>query len=171
MRNAMLRALIGAAAVLFAAAGVVPAQAAGGSSLTGTAAGTYTGAMTISPGVRSVKLNATLAGLSGNTAGQSAGTVNCTFNGTTTADSTLVAEDGDGTGSCTGGSIVVGTISITCTITWKRVGPIELVTVSCTFTTAGAMWTGSGAGTFLWTPTDSGVNSFQLTGTAAQGGS
>jgi hypothetical protein len=170
MRKLLLRSV--AVPLLVASVGLVqPAHAfTGGSTLSGQADGTYSPPMTPAAGVRSVTLKGTFAGLSGTQATQSAGAVPCSLAGTTTSDSTLVQENGNGSGTCGGGLIVPATspIGVNCTFSWARVALEEVLTLTCTFTIGSNTFVATGSGAFLWVPKDQGVSTFELIGTTAQ---
>jgi hypothetical protein len=103
--------------------------------------------------------------------GTSAGLYNCNFNGTSTAPETIAVGQAALNGICAGPT-GVGSTSISCSITWTRVGPIVFWTWTCSITTSGPLGSGSGnntaAGIALITPTSPSdtVVSYALTGTA-----
>jgi hypothetical protein len=103
----------------------------GQNSAYGAASGVVTGHGAISPGLTTTPTDQTFNFTTDITVGvttkpgPAAGSFSCTFTGSG-AQETVVTGGGTGTGSCS------GTISVSCTISYTRAGPVVTVTGSCT---------------------------------------
>jgi hypothetical protein len=138
------------------AAGQSPAHAVG------TGAVVVAGSGTISPGLTTVPTNqsftfstvASFAAVGSTNGGANVVTLNCFFSGSSTLPETTAAGLGTGSGSCTTSQSIVGSISITCSMTYLRVGPIQIIIYTCTITINGnSNNSGIEIGICVWAPT------------------
>jgi hypothetical protein len=168
---------------IMAAVGLLAQSSAYGA---GAVAFAVEGSGSISPGLtltstpQSVTFSGTIIGLTVATGvlpsvGTAAGIGSCTFSGSSTGGETQATGQGTVSGSCSGAS--VGATLITCTVSYSRVGPVVVITASCTIVASGPLGsgsaTGTGVGAFVFVPTSAPgapVTSYDLVGVAAGAG-
>ncbi|HZQ29223.1 MAG TPA: hypothetical protein VFA94_16115 [Acidimicrobiales bacterium] len=158
------------AAVLSTVAMLVPSSAYGASQVAagGVGHGTISPGLTTTPTAQSVSFQSDvfIGGGVSTDPNAATGTVNCTFNGSSTlpGGETVAQGGGSVTGSCTVAAGVGVGQSVNCTVSYSRVGNVVVITVNCTFGTHHS----TGGGVFLFVPTSvNPTTSYELVGTAA----
>jgi hypothetical protein len=165
-RHVFLRGLVSLATVasIVVGSGQAPAHAIGGMAATMVGSGTISPGLTTRPTPQSFTMTSAniasfpsiMAGASNN-GGAVAGTMTCSFSGSSTlaGGETTAAGLGTGSGSCGTAAGIAGTSGwITCSLTYIRVGPFWEIVITCTSTVNGnSNNSGIGIGICAWVPT------------------